>query len=901
MIVPRATYRLQLRNGMTFQRAAERLGYLARLGVSHLYLSPIFAATPGSTHGYDVIDCNRLDPALGGEAGFALLSEALERHGLGLIVDFVPNHMAATPHNIWWRSILEWGRDSVYGQHFDIDWSAPRLILPVLPKSYSEMLEEGAFGLSLSRGGGDLRFTYGDLALPLTPPSYAALLGETASDRFKELAVRFAAAKPENTAELKAALSQLADTPAARAELEAGVQTLVSNSDALHALHERQLWRLTHWRSARESLTWRRFFEIADLVGLKVERADVFCDVHARLLELVAAGRISGIRLDHIDGLADPKGYLERLQAALGQRAPFYLVIEKILGPGETIRDDWPVAGTTGYEFSKAVSDLLTDVGGEAKMTEAYQGFLGQSVSYTALALDAKRRILKRNLAGELRRLVEIAHGLAQRSLAVRHLGSDTLRLAIVEFAAALTVYRTYIDCEGPSETDRALIAATIARAKASREVEDETAFDFLERLLLLDFRSPGDRSDALAFTQRLQQTTGPVMAKALEDTVFYRYNRLVALNEVGGEPDHFGAPPDAFHRAMAERMARQRAALSSTSTHDTKRGEDARARLMVLSELPTAWGLNVARWSALNSQLTTPDGGTSYPDRETEWLFYQALLGAWPMSLDLADQPALANLADRMAAFMLKAVREAKALTSWTAHNKSYETAIDRFTRGALDPCRSQVFLADFRLTSQPLLIAGALNSLSQKLIQLVAPGVPDIYQGAEAWELSLVDPDNRRPINFDWLEGQLNGVAAASSEALLAGWRSGVPKLHVVARGLALRNAQPRLFAEGAYVPLSLAGPMARHSIAFARVDGEVAVIAILPRLVHKLLEGAPEPLVPAKRWRGTKVELPPILAGRIWEDWLFGASCSSDSCIDLETTLARFPVALLATRSL
>jgi (1->4)-alpha-D-glucan 1-alpha-D-glucosylmutase len=380
---------------------------------------------------------------------------------------------------------------------------------------------------------------------------------------------------------------------------------------------------------------------------------------------------------------------------------------------------------------------------------------------------------------------------------------------------------------------------------------------------------------------------------------VFYRYNRLVALNEVGGEPDHFGAPLDVFHDAMALRMVRQPAGLSATGTHDTKRGEDARARLMTLSEAPFEWAENVARWSALNAHLATSEGENSYPDRETEWLFYQALLGAWSMSAESAEGAVFSRLADRMAEFMSKAVREAKALTSWTAPDEAYEAAIERFTRGALDPDRSGSFLADFGAASQPLLLAGALNGLAQTLIKLVAPGVPDIYQGAETWELSLVDPDNRRRVDFDRLASQLDEAATASPAALLAAWRSGLPKLHLIARGLALRSACPRLFAEGAYIPLSLSGPRARHGVAFARIHEGAAAIAVLPRLPHALLGGGEVPLIPAEQWRGTSVALPQALTtGRDWQDCLAGEVVASDGRIDLETALASFPVALFST---
>ena len=495
----------------------------------------------------------------------------------------------------------------------------------------------------------------------------------------------------------------------------------------------------------------------------------------ARLIELVDQGKISGIRLDHIDGLADPKGYLDCLQTALGNRAPFYLVVEKILGPGEILPAEWPVAGTTGYEFAKAVTDVLVDTRGEAGMTAAYHAFIGRYVDYDALVLDAKRRMLAHNLAGELSRLVAMAHDLAQRDLVTRDLGADTLRAAIVELVAALTVYRTYVDSRGLHDNDRLVIARAVAHAKATREVEDEAAFDCLARLLLIELATPEDRVAALAFATRFQQTTGPVMAKALEDTTFYRYNRLIALNEVGGEPEHFGAPIEAFHCAMAERAIRQPTGLSATSTHDTKRGEDARARLCVLSEVPAAWAVHVTRWSALNAHLATTTDRGRYPDPNTEWLFYQALLGAWPMALDLADGPVLSRLGDRMASFMLKAVREAKVHTTWTAQNGAYETAIQRFAHGALGTDRSRAFLVDFAATVQPFVLAGALNSLSQALIKLTAPGVPDVYQGSESWELSLVDPDNRRPVDFARLAEQLAEARRASPVPFARGMANG------------------------------------------------------------------------------------------------------------------------------
>jgi (1->4)-alpha-D-glucan 1-alpha-D-glucosylmutase len=899
MTLPRATYRLQLRGGMTFEKAAGLVPYLARLGVSHLYLSPIFEAARGSTHGYDVIDCNRLDPVLGGEPGFACLSDALARHGLGLIVDFVPNHMAATPQNNWWRDVLEWGRDSPYAHHFDVDWSAPRLIIPVLARTYGASLLDGTIGLSFDAASGEFGFTVGDLRLPAAPASYVAVLSGMEGESFGDLAREFAAASPLSVADLKAALARLTDDSAKRAALDQRLKSIAADREELHALHERQVWRLTHWRAARECLTYRRFFEISDLVGLKVERPDVFRDVHRGLIDLVDRGKISGIRLDHIDGLADPKKYLDDLQHALVDRSPFYLIVEKILGPDETLPDAWPVAGTTGYEFAKAVAEVLIDADGESGMTCGYGTFIGSSFDYESLALEAKRKMLTHNLAGELKMLVVMARGLALRDRVARDFGEDTLRTAIVELAAALSVYRTYVDRMGPSSDDRNTVATAIARAKSNRGLEDEAVFDFLGRLLLLELDAE-DRAGALAFVTRFQQTTGPVMAKALEDTTFYRYNRLIALNEVGGEPQKFGASVGLFHRSMRKRALQQPAGLNATSTHDTKRGEDTRARLCALSEVPLVWAAHVARWSALNAHLKSQIKSNRYPDPNSEWLFYQALLGAWPMELDLADGAAVSGLSERVASFMIKAVREAKTHTTWTAPNSTYETAIQEFTRGVLDLGRSHPFLVDFHAAVQPFVVAGALNSFSQTLLKLVAPGVPDVYQGAESWDLSLVDPDNRRPVDFTRFADQLSEAACVDPSILLETWRTGVLKLHIVSCGLRLRSEDPQLCAEGTYVPLDLNGPRAHCAVAFARVLGDQALIAIVPRFSNTLLDGVQAPLVPTERWRGTTVDLPASLAELNWHDWLVETPCPVNGRIELETALARFPVALFATRS-
>ncbi|HEU4476476.1 MAG TPA: malto-oligosyltrehalose synthase, partial [Methyloceanibacter sp.] len=755
---------------MTFARAASLGPYFGKLGISHIYGSPIFQAEPGSTHGYDVTDTRAIDKSLGGEEGFARMIAAFQAEGLGFILDFVPNHMSASPRNPFWRDVLEWGQASEYSQFFDNDWSAAKLLVPVLAAAYGTVLAKKEFGLIFDEEDAGLTFTYGALKVPLTPPSYGHILVRGDSEDFAEWARRFAVVTLDTAPELKIELAAAARQPRFRKVLDGALSALVANVDLMHELHEAQCWRLTHWRAARETLTYRRFFEISDLVGLKVENPRVFDEVHAKLGELIANGSIRGLRLDHIDGLADPKAYLERLQNTFGEKEPLYLLVEKILGPDEDLRSDWPVAGTTGYEFIGALAGLFVDARGAEAMTKAYNAYLGDDVSYPDLVVETKRRILTRNLAGELDRLKDMAGALAKRDLSTRDLGTDTLRRAIIELIAALPVYRTYIDVSGAQEKDRVILDAALASAKATREVEDEDAIDFLGRVLTLDFEAPEDQGAALEFATRVQQTSGPVMAKALEDTAFYRYNRLIALNEVGGEPDHFGAPVAAFHAAMERRRQRQAAGLSATATHDTKRGEDARARLYALSEMPDEWSDAVHRWTRLTAKLHSDCGGLTVPEPGAEWMFYQALAGAWPLNLSPDDAQGLSALSDRMAEFMLKAVREAKVYTSWTGRDEKYEEAIQSFTKAALEPPRAQAFLQNFVSVCEPIFVAGALNSLAQTAIKLTAPGIPDVYQGSELWDLSLVDPDNRRPTDFDGLALRLEIISNASMNKLVA-----------------------------------------------------------------------------------------------------------------------------------
>jgi (1->4)-alpha-D-glucan 1-alpha-D-glucosylmutase len=896
MMPPTATYRLQLRDGMTFWRAAALAPQLADLGISHLYLSPIFEAVRGSTHGYDVVDNAAIAGELGGEEGFRALADALRGHGIGLILDFVPNHMAASPQNPWWRDVLEWGAAARHAQHFDIDWSAPKLILPVLARGYRSILEQGELGLAFDAAAGAISLTYGELALPLTPPSYADIMGGVRNGALSDLVRRLARSTPGTAPHLKLALAAAAREPATCALISRALKATGTDVSTMHALHERQIWRLTHWRAAREILTHRRFFEIADLVGVKVEQSHVFDDVHARVIRLTKNGSVDGLRLDHIDGLADPKGYLERLQAALGREEPFYLLVEKILGPDEVLRQDWPVAGTTGYEFIRTLAGLLVDCQGDTGMTEAYHRFIGGSIDYEALVRGIKRRILTHNLASELRALTHMAHTLAVRHPAMRDLGADTLRSAIVELASALPVYRTYVAASGPDTTDRSIIEAAARQAKATRQVDDEEALDFVKRLALIEVAAPEHQPIAMQFAVRFQQTSGSLMAKAVEDTAFYRYNRLLALNEVGGEPAVFGAPVEAFHRTMIQRCERQPCGLSATATHDTKRGEDARARLYALSEMPEAWAAVAGRWREQNLQLKGDVRGCLMPHPEGEWAFYQALAGAWPPDLYPHDVGRLAALAERMTQFALKGAREAKLHTSWTAPDRCYEQVLEHFVRGTLDPKMSAAFLTDFVRELQPVIVAGSLYALTQTLIKLAAPGVPDVYQGTELWDFSMVDPDNRRPVDFQRISRLAEIIDQRSVPALVHDWRSGAIKLHLLRAGLKLRAQKPALFGAGAYLPLDVTGDHCHRVVAFARVLGEEAAVAIAPRLALGLLEGSDVPMIPPTHWRGTAVKLPAALADRHWMDVCTGQRVDAEAEVALEAMLHICPVSLM-----
>ena len=881
-----STYRLQLGPDLDLDGAARLLPYLRRLGASHAYLSPVLQAAPGSTHGYDVVDHSRVSAELGGEAAWDRLVGAARECDVGLVLDVVPNHMAiAGRHNRWWWDVLENGASSRYASYFDIAWNPPegrlgsRILMPVLGDHYGRALERGE--LCLRREDGALILTYFEHELPIGVDTEGPLLEAAAeragSERLAALAQRCSAlpvlsvderdeaiARDLEKDALKAELGDVcAAEPAAADALDVEIAALNADPDRLDALLSAQHHRLARWKTAATELDYRRFFDIPSLVGLRVEDEHVFQASHRLILAWLREGRIDGLRIDHVDGLRDPEGYLGRLRAE-AEGAPVW--VEKILERGERLPATWPVAGTTGYDVGALLTRLFVDPAGEAPLTRLWHGFTGETDSWEDVAGTARLDVLRQLLGSDLNRLagafVDVLEGTRRLRDFTRQETVDALR----EVLACLGRYRTYVRPEHGqvSEQDRVVVRAAADAARARRPDLDGELFDFLAAVLLLESReraTPG-RAARDEFVARFQQTSDPVRAKGVEDTAYYRHLRLTCLNEVGGDPDRFGATLDELHAELAARAAAGSTSMATTSTHDSKRGEDVRARIALLSEIPDRWRAAVEEWS----RLARPHRRGKWPDRPLEYLLYQTLVGAWPLS------------AERAGAHLLKAAREAKRETSWIAPDPDYEDALAAFVRGCLG---DRAFVDALKRFLEPLLPAAWITALSMKLLALTVPGVPDLYQGSELWHLRLVDPDNRAPVDFAGRAALLEEVDGVPPEACWARAAEGLPKLLVVSRALRLRRRRPELFAE-AHRPLVVAGRGAGHLVAFARGD-RLAVLA--PRLVLGL--GEPEP-----DWGDTTVGLPE----GSWHDELRGERVAGGSR-RVEELLGPFPVGLLS----
>jgi (1->4)-alpha-D-glucan 1-alpha-D-glucosylmutase len=921
--IPRATYRLQFHKGFGFRDAAALAPYLARLGISHIYASPYLKARPGSTHGYDIVDHNQLNPELGDEASFRDMVSAFRDSGLGQVLDFVPNHMGVGgADNPWWLDVLEWGPASEYARWFDIDWDPDRrylhdkLLVPLLGDQYGAVLESGQLVLRFDPETGSFAvWAYDTHKLPINPLHYSRVLGnehpelERLGDAFSNLAdwrPRIAQHARDLQVELGALARERSDVQGALAgavnRLNGEPHRLATWRE-LDALIQDQHWRAAHFRVAADDINYRRFFNINELAGLRMELPELFEHAHRLVFELLRDGVLDGLRIDHIDGLLDPKGYLLRLREE--GPTPFYLVVEKILARHEALREDWPVEGTTGYEFANLVLGLLVDSSGEEGFTQTYADFAGEHRAFDEIVRDCKLRIMLNEMVSELNVLARDAGRIARQNPRTADFTRNILQRALQEIIACFPVYRTYVDGSAePSEADRRDIDWALAHARRNEPDLDPSVFEFLHRLLTTDLvaepRSGFSRQSVVRLAMRVQQYSGPVMAKGLEDTAFYRYNRFVALNEVGGNPDHFGVTLAAFHRANTQRAERWPHAMLATSTHDTKRGEDARARLAVLPEMPEEWARQVRAWSRILRARRGDVEGTAPPDRNDEYLLYQLLLGAWPADLTDVENPPpeeLRSLAERVEEAMVKSMREAKLRSTWASPNAAYEEAVLGFVRDALDLTRPNAFLSAFLPFQERVARLGMRNSLVQTALKLTLPGMPDIYQGAELWDLSLVDPDNRRPVDYAKRVELLEEVAAFLERSrhtamlkLLEDWRDGRIKLAVIAILLAHRRHRPKLFAQGGYEPLIATGSRADQICAFARCHDEGALVVVAERFAARC-ETEPD-------WTGTEIPWPQAASSEThWRDLLDGRVLERrGEGIGVAAVLGGMPVAVL-----
>ena len=864
--IPIATYRLQLTADFDLDAAASIVPYLKALGITHLYASPFLKARKGSTHGYDIVDHTRINPELGGDAGFERLSRALKQHDLGLILDFVPNHVGVHfADNPWWLDVLEWGPASPHAVSFDIDWdilpyrARGGVLLPIIGSSYGEALEKGEIELRYDPGEGSFSAWYFEHRLPIAPQRYSEILRTVvkearvedgaAGKRILELASRYRGLRHPNRKEAPTFKAELRDVAGSADIIARGLNAYRAGPDraaqilALHHLLERQHYKLGHWRLASSDINYRRFFDVNTLAGLRVEDSGTFDAIHRLVRKLIAKGRLQGLRLDHIDGLRDPAQYFQRLRRlirdAQGNDArPFYMVIEKILGEREKLHAFSGVHGTTGYEWLNAITQVLVDGKGLEPLDEAWRQVSNMSPKLEPVLKDAKRRVLETLLTSEFTVLTRLLARIAGGHYSTRDYSADSLRQALELYILHFPVYRTYLTSAATSGHDRALISETVGRARADWFAADEGIFDFLRDTLTMDLIKPGRAAHSAPrvrrFALKVQQFTGPVMAKSLEDTAFYRYHRLLALNEVGGDPSAGALSVDAFHDMMRARAKEWPHGMTSTATHDTKRGEDARARLMALAELPGEWSSAVARWKILNAPHLVIGGEMRAPSAAFEYMLYQALLGAWPSGQ--RDDAFL----ERMQAFALKAAREGKQETSWLNPNQAYEAGLRTFLTRILDRSISAEFLNSLETLGQRTSLLGALNSLSQITLKATMPGVPDFYQGAEFWDLSLVDPDNRRPVDFAERAAVLASMENPNWESLAQHWPDGHIKFAWTRHLLKLRTELADVFAYGDYQPLEISGPHRDHVIAFARRRGHGAAITAVAKSFALMSQG-------------------------------------------------------------
>ncbi len=966
--IPRATYRCQFNKDFTFRDAEALVPYLDVLGISDLYASPILRATPDSTHGYDITDPRELNPELGTRRDFDRLCAALRQRDMGLLLDIVPNHMGiGDDSNAWWLDVLENGPSSPYAAYFDIDWEPlkpelhGKVLLPLLGETYGKVLEAGQ--IKLGYKGGAFTLTFGARTLPVAPATYAAILQDPAAYLLLTLgeshpavqeiqsiltAISYLPSRSESDpAKLAERLREkevikrrIAALVVSCAEAQRALENALvkfngvvgepQSFDALDALISAQNYRLAYWRVAAEEINYRRFFDINTMAAIHNELPEVFAATHSLIFELLARGQVTGLRIDHPDGLWNPPAYFRQLQETYVKRMilarldeplsaneeaelesaiaawfddrfrregkfnwPLYIVAEKILSETEPLPLDWAVSGTTGYDFMNLANSLFVDNTDEAELTRIFAGFTGRTTSFSQMEYTSKKMIMQDALAGEINALAHRLERLSEHNRHTRDFTLNGLLTAVREIIACLPIYRTYITgVDTVSARDRRFIDEAVRDAKQRNPRLPEMVFDYVRDTLLLhnlDKVGEDGRRDLLDFVMRLQQISPPVMAKSVEDTLFYVYNRLVSVNEVGGSPAVFGITPEEFGAENMRRCQQWPHALLATSTHDTKRSEDVRSRLNVLSELVGAWGEALQTWSRANANYKQMLPSGPAPSANDEYLLYQALLGTF-------QQPQADDYADRIVDYMAKATKEAKVRTSWTNANVEYDQAVEGFVRAVL---QDESFIAAFLPLQQRVAYFGQFNALGQTLLKLTCPGVPDLYRGTEIWDLSLVDPDNRRPVDYRRIGRLLRrlqshkGDRAKLAADLLAKGDDGRIKLYVIQAALALRREQPRLFLDAPYRPVAARGEAAEHVCAFARVRAGAGVLVIVPRLVARLTGGELRP--PLGEVWGETVLLLGEYAGRPARSLFTGEMVVLGERVLLADLLRRFPVGL------
>jgi (1->4)-alpha-D-glucan 1-alpha-D-glucosylmutase len=906
--IPTCTYRLQFNRWFTFAQAREIVPYLHALGVSDAYASPYFQAGAESLHGYDITDHNKLNAAVGSREEYDSWIAELRAHSMGQVLDFVPNHVGiAEALNQWWMDVLENGPSSRFAPYFDIDWHPlksdlrDKVLLPILSDQYGRVLERGELQAYFEDGTFYLR--YGDRRLPIAPGTYRYILDialqnlaeHKDEDFYAELQSILTALEylpkrtetdPKRIAErirekeiIKRRLERrCAEAPQVLQAIEKALARINGEPgdprsfDALDELLNAQSYRLAFWRVAAEEINYRRFFDVNDLAAIRVELPRVFDAVHRLLLELVNAGAVTGLRIDHPDGLYLPREYFEKIQQrcakALAIALPqdgrtIYMVAEKILTGAETLRKDWLLHGTTGYDFANQVGQLLVDSSAETAITKTFHRFIGHSLHFGHLVYAKKLQVMKLALANDVDVLGNMVDRLSEQNRWYRDFTLEALARAVRETIACFPVYRTYLAPGRPvSEEDRQVIERAVTAAKRRNPAIEESIFNFLRDVLVFRFPENLDAEARAAHTHfvlKFQQSTGPIMAKGLEDTVFYIYNRLAALNEVGGEPQQFGLSVEAFHERNLNRQRNWPDTLLATSTHDTKRSEDVRARMVAISEMPELWRRSLQRWRIANRRWKRTINDRKAPDGNEEYLLYQTLLGTWPVQLSgVPEEAATAEYIGRIQAYMGKALHEAKLNTSWIQPNEEWDAAMHDFVRRILDSSPRNKFLPNFLSVVQEIARLGAINSLTQTLLKLTSPGVPDIYQGNETWDFSLVDPDNRRPVDYQQRREMLESLSASTPDELIQNWPDGRIKVFLTQRVLQLRREYVDLFQRGEYLALAANGTFAECCVSFARRLGNQWIVVIAPRLSSRL--GFP-PV--GERWKDTALELPETLS--------------------------------------